>query len=139
MSNYNYEKAIYNDIAQWLEDNDYQIDFSDFSGVEDFESYLNDTLWIEDSITGNASGSYTFNRTEARDYVLDNMELLKEAFTELGCMDRLGELFVNENWENMDVTIRCYLLGGVIASYILDNEGSIKEAIEEANKELNED
>ena len=134
-TNYDYEEAMYNDIEQWLTDNEYQIDFSDFSDVEDFEQYLDETLWVEDSVTGNASGSYTFNRNEARDYVLANMGLLKEAYTEFCQMDSLGEQFINEDWESMDVTIRCYLLSSVIASYILDNEGSIKEAIAEANED----
>lgn len=46
---------------------------------------LNDTLFTCDSVTGNASGSYTFNTWTAEEYLCHNWDLLGEALTELGC------------------------------------------------------
>lgn len=44
----------------------------------------NDTLFACDSVTGNASGSYTFNTWTAEEYLCHNWELLGEALTEFG-------------------------------------------------------
>lgn len=49
------------------------------------EQDLNDTLFTYDSVTGNASGSYTFNTWTAEEYLCHNWELLAEALTEFGC------------------------------------------------------
>ena len=39
---------------------------SEFEDLEELEQSLNDDLWTVDSVTGNASGSYTFNRYQAQ-------------------------------------------------------------------------
>ena len=110
MKNYNCIEAMKEDIKAYLADNEIE-----YEGREDLEEKLNDDLWAEDSVTGNASGSYTFNRWEAEKNVLANIDLLKEAYTEFDCKDKFTEDFFSENWEAMDVTIRCYLLGQAIA------------------------
>lgn len=70
------------------------------------EQDLNDTLFTCDSVTGNASGSYTFNTWTAEEYLCHNFELLED----FGCdMNYLGR-----GAEACDVTIRCYLLGQAI-------------------------
>ena len=105
---YNYREAIQEDIITYINDN-LNLDSND--DKEALESTLNDDLWTEDSVTGNASGSYTFNRTAAREYIEDNLDLLSEACTELGVEPAtVGEWFMNQDYETMDVTIRCYLL-----------------------------
>ena len=87
---------------------------------EEVEERLNDECWIDDSITGNASGSYFFNRQKAMEKVVEEIDLLVEAIKEF-CIDskEVGERFINCDWEYFDVTIRCYLLGQVI-SEVLD-------------------
>lgn len=97
-------------------------DFTDERGEIDRDAlieHLNDELWTCDSVTGNASGSYTFNRLEAREYVIDNMDLLNEAI-EVFCIDAetVAEKFLAENWEYFDVTIRCYILGEAIENAV---------------------
>ena len=82
----------------------------------------NDDLFINDSITGNASGSYTFNSYTAKEYIFNNIDLLNEAITEFCEDDVIGEKFLNEEWEWMDVTIRCYLLGQAISEALDDIE-----------------
>lgn len=57
---YNYMNAMAEDIRDYITENINREDYTeDRDGLEE---YLNDTLWTEDSVTGNASGSYTFNR-----------------------------------------------------------------------------
>jgi hypothetical protein len=92
------------------------------SDRDDWEMELNDELFTADSVTGNGSGSYTFNSWKSREYVLDNFDLLKEAATEFCCLDTLGEKLVDEEWEYCDVTIRCYLLNQELYSVLEDLE-----------------
>ena len=128
-----YRTEVKEAIEQYLEDNEQYINMADFDTAEDFAEWLNDTLWIEDSVTGNASGSYTFNSYEAREKVLADMETVSEALKEF-CVpaEEIGNRFLNEDWEYLDVTARCYVLSECIADYISDNEEAISEAIEEA-------
>ena len=88
---------------------------------EEVAEELNDKLWVEDSVTGNASGSYTFDNDTAKEYVVENMDILKEVVTEF-CIDAriVAEKFIKEEWEYFDVSIRCYLLGNAI-SEVLDD------------------
>lgn len=59
---YYYLSAIKEDVKNYIDD---EITISDFSDRDELESYLNDELWTCDSVTGNASGSYTMNRLTA--------------------------------------------------------------------------
>lgn len=104
---YNYLEAMKEDIKNYVEENEIEIvTYGD----------LYDDLFCKDSITGNESGSYTFNRAEAKEYVIDNLDVLADACSEYGVsMDELGRRFLNEEWEWLDVTIRCYLLGEALS------------------------
>ena len=114
---YNYLEAMKSDIKDYIKN---EVNTSNYSDREELENDLNDILWNEDSVTGNASGSYTFNRADAKEYVADNMDLLAEACKEF-CVDNetVCEKFFAEDWEYFDVTIRCYLLSQAI-SEVLD-------------------
>ena len=110
---YNYLETMKSDIKDYIKN---EVNTSDYSDREELENNLNDILWNEDAITGNASGSYTFNRADAEEYVTDNMGLLAEACKEF-CVDNetVGEKLLTEDWEYFDVTIRCYLLSQAIS------------------------
>lgn len=109
---YDYMEAIKQDIREAIEE-DYNI--ADYENRDEMEEKLNDELWIDDSVTGNASGSYTFNSNTAKEYVTDNMELVKDMIEEF-CIpaEEVAERFLNEDWEYFDVSIRCHLLGSAI-------------------------
>lgn len=125
---YNYLEAMKNDITEYINDN---INLADYADRDELESYLNDELFTEDSVTGNASGSYTFSRAQAQEYVKDNIDLLKDACEEFGTdAATVGEWFLSEDWEKMDVTIRCYLLGQAIAEVLDDMGEELEEAFE---------
>nr|DAW20682.1 MAG TPA: hypothetical protein [Caudoviricetes sp.] len=110
---YNYLEAMKFDIKDYIKN---EVNTSNYSDREELENDLNDILWNEDAITGNASGSYTFNYADAKEYVTDNMNLLAEACKEFGVTNEtVGEKFLNEDWEYFDVTIRCYLLSHAIS------------------------
>lgn len=88
-------------------------------GRECLAEWLNDELWTEDSVTGNGSGSYTFNTYTADEYLCHNYDLLEEACNEFG--QDIGQA-VKEGAEFCDVTIRCYLLSQAIEEAITELE-----------------
>lgn len=52
---YDYREAMTEDVKEWIKQN---IDLTEWTeDREGLEQQLNDDLWTEDSITGNASGS----------------------------------------------------------------------------------
>lgn len=117
---YYYLSAIKEDVKNYI---DGEITISDFSDRDELEDYLNDELWACDSVTGNASGSYTMNRLTARDYVIDNIDELNDAVENLGISKNIiGEKFLNEDFEWCDVTIRCNLLSDAISEALDDME-----------------
>ena len=73
-----------------------------------------DALFIDDSVTGNGSGSYTFNSATAKEYVEDapfDSDILR-AFNGLGIeTNDVANKIANGNYEDLDVCIRCALLG----------------------------
>lgn len=131
MTTYNYLEAITDDVREYIDD---EIDRADWTDNRDgLEEKLNGDLWVDDSVTGNASGSYTFNAYQAEENLCHNMELLEEACSEFG--DDMGEL-VKRGAEICDVTIRCYLLSPAIADVLdeLENDGYFEEDEEDEEK-----
>lgn len=109
----NYFNQVKEDIKTWMQDNDWKIDTE--ADIDEIAEELNDTLWIDDAVTGNGSGSYTFDREEAKENVLNDMETVAEALKEF-CVpaEEIGERFLAEDWEYLDVTARCYVLNQAI-------------------------
>ena len=125
MYKYDYREHMKEDIHEWiiekLSNNKYA--FEDvIENRDEYESDWYEDLWVVDSVTGNASGSYTFNRWEAEENICHNMDLAKEAYTEFGY-----EGIVDDEAERIDVTIRCYLLGECLH----DVMGEVIEDLEE--------
>ena len=114
----NYMDQMKEDILEYIKEEGITVTSEN---REEVEEKLNDDLWNNDSVTGNASGSYTFNSYKAMEYVVDNMELVQEMVSEF-CIDAatVAEKFLNEEWEYFDVSIRCYLLGSAISETLDD-------------------
>ena len=119
MEKYDYLQAVTDDVRQHIADNGITVTADN---REEIEEQLNDSLWVNDSVTGNASGSYTFCRWTAEENLCHNLDLLGEACAEFGCTPEY------DNPEACDVTIRCYLLGSAISA-------ALEEAEEEAEEE----
>lgn len=104
MNKYNYHDAIADDIRDYAKDRGWK---HTLSGVG-YDAAL-DEMMISDAVTGNASGSYTFNAWRAEENICHNFELLKGAAAEFGSEIDLADP------EGCDVLIRCYLLPTVWA------------------------
>lgn len=115
MTTYNYFEAVKEDVKNYIEN---EIDIKEAleiaEDVDRLKDNLYDDLFCNDSVTGNASGSYTFNTWQAEENLCHNMGLLKEALEEFGCdID-----YLEKGAEACDVTIRCYLLASAISEVI---------------------
>lgn len=110
MENYNYLEHVTEDAKDAILD---RMDEWSFDDREELEQIANDKLWIDDSVTGNGSGSYTFNSWRAEEYLCHNLDELADACEEFS--QDIGEA-VKQGAEYCDVTIRCYLLSQAIAT-----------------------
>lgn len=107
MKTYNYLESVKEDVRNYIEENAI-VATSD--NRKEVEQELNDTLFVNDSVTGNASGSYTFSAWQAEKNLCHNFELLTNALEELG----YDLSYLKKGAEACDVLIRCYLLGQAI-------------------------
>ena len=127
METYNYLENVTADAKQAILEN---LNDWSFADREELEEIANDNLWVDDSVTGNASGSYTFCTWQAEENLCHNMYELEDACNEFG--QDIGEA-VKQGAEYCDVTIRCYLLGQAISAALdeLEEEGKIQYQEEE--------
>ena len=121
---YNYCEAITADALDYIKENYTAEEIAEkLADRDEWEIELNDDMWIADSVTGNASGSYYCNSYKAAEAIAHNWDLLNDALLEFGCTD-CNPIEKGEEW--CDVTIRCYLLGQCI-------NAALDELEEEAN------
>ena len=126
---YNYIEHIKEDVKTAILDNctkeEIKNAFKSLEARDELYEKLYDDLWVDDSVTGNASGSYTCNTYKAEEYLCHNWDLLVEALEEFGESESDA---LSRGAEFCDVTIRCYLLGS-----------AIKEALDELEEDLEEE
>lgn len=126
MDRYDYRAEMIADVTQWIKDNYTAAEIAEKLEDRDaWEEELNDELWIVDSVTGNASGSYWFSREKASEALCYNWSLLAEAMDEF-CCERNA---IKEGPEWADVIIRCYLLGEAIYTALDSLEGQYNDDI----------
>lgn len=121
-----YLDMIENDVWEWINEN---IDLDDYKGNrDDLEKKLNDELFNEDSVTGNASGSYYCNAYKAEEDIAHHWGLLAEALEEFGSNISATEM-LDKGAEWCDVTIRCYLVGEAIRNVLdeFEEDGKFDE------------
>lgn len=108
MEDYNYYEAVKEDIRNALEETE----------ERDYDR-LYEQLWIDDSVTGNGSGSYYCNSWKAEEAICHNLDLLGEALEMFCC----GPGYLMENGaEAADVTIRCYVLSECLSEVLEELE-----------------
>ena len=107
MKKYDYFESVKADVLNYIEENEISVTVEN---REEVEEALNEKLFTCDSVTGNASGSYTFSTWQAEENLCHNLDLLGEALAEFG----YDGSFLEKGAEACDVTIRCYLLGSAI-------------------------
>lgn len=118
MERYDYFDVMMQDVREAIP---YTVSLEDFrTDREGLEEELNDRLWISDSVTGNASGSYFCNAWRAEEAICHNWELLEETADAFG-YENVGDV-LKRGPETADVIIRCYLLPQVIREVLDEME-----------------
>ena len=105
MTRYDYITQLKDDITTYLIDNDIILEDLNDRELEK----LGDDLWAEDSVTGNASGSYTMNTYQAEENIAHSWDLIEEVAEVYG-IDPIISSDYSHGAEWWDVNIRCYLL-----------------------------
>ena len=121
MEKYDYREAVSEDIREYLKNQGIVVTTAN---REELEDNLRDDLMNEDSVTGNASGSYTCNSYLAEEYIAHNWDLLGEALENFGC----DGSSIKKGAEWCDVTIRCYLLSSAISEALKEIEDDFNKA-----------
>lgn len=106
---YDYFNSVVSDVIDYLKENNLDKKPELIDTDELYDELINN-----DSVTGNASGSYTFNTVQAEQNLVGNWQLLDESLDELGCAVDI----LKEGPEWCDVAIRCYLLPDAISTAI---------------------
>lgn len=137
MEKYDYREAMEKDIRACIEEhyNKEEIIEKLADEREEWEEKLYDDMMVADAITGNASGSYTFNAWEAEENVCHNLDLLADAVDEMGTDCDV----LRDGAETCDVIIRCYLLSWVLRDVLDEMEEEYKEEIEKVEEEDEEE
>ena len=127
MEKYNYLEQVISDVKDYITEQEISVYPSN---KDELQQSLYDELFVNDSVTGNASGSYTFSTWQAEENLCHNMDLLKEALESFG-----SDLTMLESAESCDVTIRCYLLSDAISQALDELEEEEPEEDEEDDDE----
>ena len=128
MEKYDYLQAVIDDVKQYIADNEITVTTDN---RDEIEQQLNDDLFTDDSVTGNASGSYTFSTWQAEENLCHNMDLLADALSGFGCtLD-----YLEKGAEACDVTIRCYLLNQAISDVLDEIEIEVDDDDEDEDEE----
>lgn len=127
MTRQDYLEEIKEEITNHLEYNDIKVTTDN---REDLEQDLYDELFVSD-VTGNASGSYTFNSYQAEENICHAWDLIEEAAAEFG-IEPIVSSDYDHGAEYWDVTIRCYLLGEALAEVLDEVEVEEEDEDQEA-------
>lgn len=126
---YNYYEEIKKAVKEAAE-NEYTLETIDPIDLDEYKEALNDALWVDDSVTGNASGSYFCNTYKAEEALAHNWDLMEEALQEFRTLGYNDFDILEKGAEWVDVTIRCYILGSCIAEYIDENRQELEAELE---------
>ena len=139
---YDYLEAVKDDVKEYIRN---EVNVGDYSDRDEMGEQLYDTLFCEDSVTGNASGSYTFNNYKAKEYIESDPEAytyIRELVSEYGIeAETVADKFLNEDWEYWDVSIRCYLLHQAVDKALeeLEYSGELADYFEDEEEDEEEE
>lgn len=116
---YDYHEAVKDSVIDWLEENKKEAEAHHNQMDEDeFAEWVTDECIMSDSVTGNASSSYTFSAWKAEDCLCHNLDLLVEAIKDYGGGAEDVGRAIMQGAETCDVIIRCYVLYEVVGQAI---------------------
>ena len=126
-----YVNQVRNDAIEYIDDQVNSGYWTKDTSIDD----IYDELFVADGVTGNGSGSYTFNRYRAAENVADAIwdDDIVSALDEL--VVNVGEFIDSCDPEGLDVSIRCAILSHVMG----DLEEHFDELFDDDDDEEDED
>lgn len=123
---YDYYEEVKQAIEDVINDEAYYLNIEAVhpNDLEEYEMVLNDKLWNEDAVTGNASGSYYCNSYKAEEALAHNLGLAAEALEGFGYNNLDIDALNDAEW--LDVLVRCHILSSCIAEYIDENRQELE-------------
>lgn len=115
---YNYYEAVKEDVLNYIKK---EVDMNGMD-LDELKERLYEDLINNASVTGNESGSYTLCRSEAQKYVEENKDLVREMCDEFGDHQRIANWWLTDDYESIDVSLRCYVLGNAIEMAVKELE-----------------
>ena len=105
-----YVNQVRNDAIEYIDDQVNSGYWTKDTSIDD----IYDELFVADGVTGNGSGSYTFNSYRASENVADAIwdDDIVCAFDEIGV--NVSEFIENHDPEGLDVSIRCAILSHIM-------------------------
>lgn len=137
MSRYEYVNEMSAAIRDYIADS---VNLADYADRDELEQALNDDLFVNDAVTGNASGSYYCNAYRAAEAISGALDTLVEALEEFGD-DPESYKKALLSPEYADVTIRCYLLGEAIGEALdmMETAGELEFSEDDDTDETGEE
>lgn len=126
---YNYYDEVLQAVEEAVKDY-YTPEVLEPVDLDDYAEKLSDLLWVDDGVTGNASGSFFCNAYKAEEALAGNWDFAALALEDFGYSD-VNPFKQGAEW--VDCMVRCYLLNGCISDYIEQNEDDLTERIERIN------
>ena len=131
---YNYFEAVKNDVLDAIPTTLNYLDWDRIADLDDLADELNDALWVDDAVTGNASGSYFCSTWKAEECLCHNMDLIEEVAEAFG-IDPTISAGYEHGVEWWDVSIRCYYLGQAISEAIEQEKEALQRIIDMNNSD----
>lgn len=129
MEKYDYRESVLEDVREYITNHYSREELKELADdLDELEDKLDDEMWTADSVTGNGSGSYTFNAWQAEENLCHNLDLIQEVGREFGELDLT-------NPESCDVSIRCYLLRECINEALNKDYSDLYDEEEEKDEE----
>ena len=129
MEKYNYSRAVLLAVKEWVNDqkNDLVEQIIEDNHIfedkpinwEGINEDLQNLLWYEESVTGNETTPYIEDNNQAKKYVLDNFDLLKNiGREEFVKYEEIGFLICEQNFKKLDMILRRYFLEDAVNSVL---------------------
>ena len=129
MEKYDYREHVLEDIREYISNNYTREELKELADdLDELENKLDDEMWTADSVTGNGSGSHTFNAWQAEENLCHNLDLIQEVGREFGELDLTSP-------ESIDVSIRCFYLRGCINEVLNEDYSDLYDEEEEDEEE----
>lgn len=119
---YDYYEAVKENVLNYIKE---EVDMNGMD-LDELKEQLWEDLINNDSVTGNASESYTFCRSEAQKYVEENKDLVREMCDEFEDHQRIANQWLTDDYKLIDVCLRCYVLVNAIEMAVEELETAAK-------------